>query len=306
MLSLRAIARGAPRATTRLASFTSRPTFQSTVRQNALRIPQAAFSVSRPRFDAASQELAAKLAQEIDLEKKNNTPSVSDENVKHFIANNPDWQINDTPGTSEVTLTKKYDDEEITVAFSIVDFNTQMMDPEVTEEDDAMMDEEDAEIERGQSGGANSKGAINQGRTSEGNFKVAPEDNVAPADRDDLRDPEDDSQPAFPANLTVTIARPSNGVIRFNMVTDSGELTIHSLATYSNEAAANAVTGEESKLYSGPPFQQLDEEVQNLIEGYLDDRGINSALALFVPEYIDVKEQKEYLNWLGKVKSFVE
>ena len=59
-------------------------------------------------------------------------------------------------------------------------------------------------------------------------------------------------------------------------------------------------------LYTGPPFQQLDEEVQGLLEQYLDVRGINTALALFIPDYIDVKEQKEYLGWLGRVKSFVE
>jgi len=59
-------------------------------------------------------------------------------------------------------------------------------------------------------------------------------------------------------------------------------------------------------LYAGPPFQQLDEEVQSLLEAYLDSRGINTALALFIPEYIDVKEQKEYLGWLNRVKDFVE
>jgi len=59
-------------------------------------------------------------------------------------------------------------------------------------------------------------------------------------------------------------------------------------------------------LYAGPPFQQLDEDVQNLLGAYLDARGINTALALFVPEYIDVKEQKEYMGWLGRVKEFVE
>ena len=59
-------------------------------------------------------------------------------------------------------------------------------------------------------------------------------------------------------------------------------------------------------LYTGPPFGQLDEEVQGMLEQYLDARGINTALALFIPDYIDVKEQKEYLSWLGRVKKFVE
>lgn len=73
------------------------------------------------------------------------------------------------------------------MSFSIADFNSQMMPEE--EADEAYLDEED-EIETGQSGGGNTKGAINQGRTSGGNIKVAPEDSIAPADREELRNEE--------------------------------------------------------------------------------------------------------------------
>jgi complement component 1 Q subcomponent-binding protein len=57
------------------------------------------------------------------------------------------------------------------------------------EADDAFADEEE-DIETAQSGGANTKGAVNQGRTSGGNIKVAPEDSIAPADREELRNEE--------------------------------------------------------------------------------------------------------------------
>jgi complement component 1 Q subcomponent-binding protein len=59
-------------------------------------------------------------------------------------------------------------------------------------------------------------------------------------------------------------------------------------------------------MYSGPPFPQLDEDLQVLLESYLAERGVDTELAIFIPEYIDVKEQKEYLGWLKKVKDFVE
>jgi complement component 1 Q subcomponent-binding protein len=58
-------------------------------------------------------------------------------------------------------------------------------------------------------------------------------------------------------------------------------------------------------MYAGPPFGNLDEDLQVLFERYLDERGINTSLALFVPDYIDFKEQKEYLSWLENVKGFV-
>ena len=35
------------------------------------------------------------------------------------------------------------------------------------------------------------------------------------------------------------------------------------------------------------------------MERYLDDRGINTGLATFVPDYVEFKEQKEYVQWLS-------
>lgn len=41
-----------------------------------------------------------------------------------------------------------------------------------------------------------------------------------------------------------------------------------------------------------------------MLERYLEERGINTALALWVPEYIDFKEQREYLDWLSSKLDF--
>jgi hypothetical protein len=101
----------------------------------------------------------------------------------------------------------------VEVRFTIADFNTPYEDPESESADEALMDEED-EMGEGQSGGATTKGAVNQGKTSGGNFKVAPEDDIAPADRDELRNaevctschPSTVASPDFPLTLT-TIGR---------------------------------------------------------------------------------------------------
>ncbi|KAK5110240.1 hypothetical protein LTR85_001299 [Meristemomyces frigidus] len=316
MFSLRAFARAAPRTTTRIASYstrtTLRPAVQTAFRSRAPQLPRC-FTTSLPRFDDASQELAAKLNQEIQLEsEENSTPADSDSNIDTFKSQNQHWDIIDEPGVQEVQLKRTYDDEQITVSFSIVDFNTPMMENE--EADEAMMDEEESEIMDHQSGGANTKGSVNQGRTSGGNIKVAPEDSVAPADREELRNDEEDQegQPAFPANVNVLVQRKAKGALRINLIADNGVFTIQSVSHLPDSAASNSKTPSEllredpETLYTGPPFQQLDEEVQSLMEQYLDVRGINTALALFVPEYIDVKEQREYLGWLARVKEFVE
>ena len=63
---------------------------------------------------------------------------------------------------------------------------------------------------------------------------------------------------------------------------------------------------EAESQYSGPPWQQLDEDLQLLFERYLEERGINSALAMFIPDYAELKEQKEYTAWLKNLKAFVD
>jgi complement component 1 Q subcomponent-binding protein len=55
---------------------------------------------------------------------------------------------------------------------------------------------------------------------------------------------------------------------------------------------------QRGNVYTGPPFGNLDEELQNLLDQYLADRGVDEMLAEFVAEYIDSKEQKEYVSWL--------
>lgn len=39
-------------------------------------------------------------------------------------------------------------------------------------------------------------------------------------------------------------------------------------------------------------FETLDEGVQNQFEHYLEERGISTDLALFIPNFAEYKEQK--------------
>jgi complement component 1 Q subcomponent-binding protein len=65
------------------------------------------------------------------------------------------------------------------------------------------------------------------------------------------------------------------------------------------------VNRDKTDSQQGPPFNNLDEDLQILLEKYLEERGINTRLALFIPDYIDHKEQKEYIKWLNNIKNFV-
>jgi complement component 1 Q subcomponent-binding protein len=191
MHSFRALARAAPRATARLTASSARasirPAFTNSIRTQAPRAITAAFSTSRPTFDASSQELAAKLTSELSIESENAESTASDSNVQNFLGRT-DWQLHDVDGEQIVKLSRKFEDELIEVRFTIADFNNPY--PEHEDADEALMDDE-MDFPEGQSGGAHTKGAINQGNNrSDGNFKVAPEDSIAPADREGLRDEE--------------------------------------------------------------------------------------------------------------------
>ena len=193
MLSIRAFARSsALRSTFRIASYstrtnTLRPAFQSTLCRNTTpklspRHLRAAFSTTTRRLDDAAQELGAKLQSEIQLEAENTESSAdSDGNVKAFLDQN-DWQVTDRDGEQDIILHRKYDDEDITVSFSIADFNTPSVMPE-DEADEAFVDEDEDVNPPARSGGA---GSINQARSTK-EASMAAEDSVAPSDREEVR-----------------------------------------------------------------------------------------------------------------------
>ena len=182
-------------------------------------------------------------------------------------------------------------------------------------QDPAMYDEEDGSItESAQSGGANAEGAINAGHTKGGNINVSPDDRVTPADREELDDDEspasnEDEEPSFPARVNIMIEKVGKGTLQIVTTAQDGEISIDNVYFFKDAELADAKTAEldwkRRNLYEGPPFGNLDEDLQVLLERYLDERGVNTALAMWVPEYIDFKEQREYVNWLSSESTLI-
>lgn len=120
-MSLRAGARLAPRALSRISStaFRRYPVGARTTSllksQSAFLRPQAAsaFSTSvlfRAPAGETDEELSAKLASEIEFEQdvKENEPVPA--SIKDFLDNGP-FEIQDTPGKEEVVLTRTFGNE---------------------------------------------------------------------------------------------------------------------------------------------------------------------------------------------------
>ncbi|KAL2255612.1 hypothetical protein VTK26DRAFT_3017 [Humicola hyalothermophila] len=288
MMSLRAIARSAPRA---LARASATPAFARCQRTNAsllrarptalLRTQQAsAFSttVFRRAASEVDEELSAKLASEIEFENdvKDNEPLPA--SVKDFLDNSP-FKVQDTLGQEDVVLTRTYGDEKITVTFSIADLHN--YEPDMLEEDAAMEDEMDLEHRQ-----------QNQAQEANEDLEGGPQ------------------EPAIPCRLNIVIEKPNKGALNIEALAQDGAIVVENLFYYKDAKLAHSSDAEAvhaaQDAYPGPPFGSLDEDLQILMERYLEERGITQALAVFVPDYMDVKEQREYLAWLNNVKAFVD
>ncbi|CEI97241.1 hypothetical protein G6F70_004400 [Rhizopus microsporus] len=129
---------------------------------------------------------------------------------------------------------------------------------------------------------------------------------------DDMIEPgneEEEEIVSFPVRASVTIEKDGQGAVTIDTVAQDGEIVIESVMYYKDNKLANEQSAEADwqrrGLYIGPQFSELDENLQQLYERYLEERGINSALANFLPDYIEYKEQKEYIQWLDNMKKFV-
>merc|ERR1712000_91828 len=265
MLSIRTIARSAPRAMSRLTTTTLRQ--QPIARPSMLksiRPATASFSTTVGRWKAAKQgetdeELSAKLDSEIQIEEEMKEQEQEPASVKDFLANTP-FELIDTPGQEVVKLQRNFGDEKITVSFSIADISN--YDPYAN--DPAMEDDESFD------------------------------------------------EDATPISLTITIEKPGKtaGVMTIDATAANGGIVVDNMHYFDDADVAKVESPEaahkRAEVHPGPPFGTLDDDLQVLVERYLEERGISQTLAVFVPDYVDVKEQKEYLRWLSNVKGFVD
>ena len=129
------------------------------------------------------------------------------------------------------------------------------------------------------------------------------------AAEEDLDD--DRADAAVPCRLTVIVEKPGQpGALNIEATAQDGSIIVDNLYYFSDKSLAHGETGEAAHraqgVYAGPPFGSLDEDLQILMERFLEERGVTQALAVFVPDYMDVKEQKEYLSWLEGLKKFID
>ncbi|KAH7322871.1 mitochondrial glycoprotein [Stachybotrys elegans] len=299
MMSMRSFARAAPRAISRVATAslrqTARPTFIKTSPVSAMRPVRAAFSTTvQRRANETDEELLSKLESEIQLEEEMKASEQQPASIKDFLDNSP-FELIDTPGHEVVKLVRTYGDEKITVSFSIADVtNFEGFNEESPLEDEDLTDE-----------ALQNPNKQSHVRSTGGARSAEAEEDME-EDFDDV-----DEQSSAPINLSILVEKPGKapGALNIEMTAHEGNIWVENLSYHEDAKLVNPDTLEAERksnaAYPGPPFGTLDEDLQILVERYLDERGVTQALGVFVPDYVDVKEQREYVRWLNNVKGFV-
>ncbi|KAK8999541.1 hypothetical protein V6N11_070702 [Hibiscus sabdariffa] len=88
--------------------------------------------------------------------------------------------------------------------------------------------------------------------------------------------------------------------LEFNCTASPDHIEIDSLYFRSTDAE------EDELAYEGPDFHDLDDNLKEAFNKYLEVRGIEPSATNFLHEYMINKNNREYLNWLKNLKKFVE
>ncbi|KAJ2681467.1 Mitochondrial acidic protein mam33 [Coemansia spiralis] len=235
-------------------------------------LPARSLSTSTPVRGNGSidSDLSHTLQEEIEYESKQAAEEGEPEFIQAF-AEKTGFKLKTKLGESKVAMTKQYGTESITVSFDV---------SEILNIDDPIAD-------------------ISVYRESEQG------DAVKEAEKKSEDTPED-----FPIFFTATFAKPGAPVLHMELESEDGVIGIDHMKFLPNEEAATSVSLEKDwarkQVYCGPIFGQLSDDLKDNVDQFLAERSIDTALTLFMQDFIEYKEQGEYLNWLKKFKSFID
>ncbi|KAL4296972.1 hypothetical protein GQ457_12G032480 [Hibiscus cannabinus] len=110
-------------------------------------------------------------------------------------------------------------------------------------------------------------------------------------------DYEDQNKTSIP--LVVTVAKKDGSNLEFNCTASPDHIEIDSLYFRSTDAE------EDELAYEGPDFHDLDDNLKEAFNKYLEVRGIEPSATNFLHEYMINKNNREYLNWLKNEVSWI-
>uniref|UniRef100_A0A2P2KEX8 Uncharacterized protein MANES_09G096200 n=1 Tax=Rhizophora mucronata TaxID=61149 RepID=A0A2P2KEX8_RHIMU len=113
-----------------------------------------------------------------------------------------------------------------------------------------------------------------------------------------FEDNESSVPPSIP--MVVSVSKGTGQCLEFGITAFPDKITIDSLSIKSPESS------EDQLSFEGPDFNDLDENLQRAFHKYLEIRGIKASTSNFLLEYMNNKENQEYLLWLKNLKNILE
>lgn len=109
-------------------------------------------------------------------------------------------------------------------------------------------------------------------------------------------------------NKVTLIVTKGSEAMRFGLSIEDQELVLDTLAHFKDASVPKDDTpaGEDKRVsqYPGPLIHELEGGFVDTMLNYLDERGVNDDLAVFVTEFAFWVEQQEYENWLANISRF--
>ncbi|ORX36645.1 mitochondrial glyco protein [Kockovaella imperatae] len=139
-------------------------------------------------------------------------------------------------------------------------------------------------------------------------FRVSDWADITPEDEAGMA--EEDAEGLSTVPITIVISKSSApGAMYIEADAGRDGVTVSNMTILDKKVAVQeGAEGDHVRgnAYAGPHHHELDEELQAALVSFVEERGLNEALGNFVVSYAELKEQKDYVNWLDQVKGFVE
>lgn len=134
-------------------------------------------------------------------------------------------------------------------------------------------------------------------------FHVQDEEEVIPEDIQDMQEGADmeNMEMDFAIKFRVDVER-GDSVVKFDCQAVGESFEILNITGVLPKSIS---ADDEDKVYTGPSFSDLDEELQMSFSTYLEKRGVDSDLSYFIVSHSREREQQLYVNWLKTLKAFV-
>ncbi|AMD20107.1 HCL044Wp [Eremothecium sinecaudum] len=132
------------------------------------------------------------------------------------------------------------------------------------------------------------------------------EEYIEGKEEEEMQNIEDNSY----ANINVVVVKQDQSAVSFECLMNivEGSFYVDSVTPYASasDALKQSADAEIARElgYRGPPFSNLDEDLQQSLEEYLESRYIGDELATFITSYSEYKENEEYISWLEKMRKF--